>query len=92
MLKKFKVFFKRNNGEYIDLGFSERKDCLNVVNNFLEKYNFKCYYIRTVRLKEGVEFLDVGSYGEFFYVVAEEELKNFIRDKKIIKNQIMDIE
>ena len=42
MSKKFKIFFKRSNGEYVDLGLCEKKDCHANVNKFLEKHNFKC--------------------------------------------------
>ena len=92
MSKKCKIFFKRSNGEFVDLGFSDREDCLFIINKFLEKHNFKCYYIRTIKKEEGIEYLDVGSDGEFFYIVANEKVNKFLREKEITKCQTIDIE
>lgn len=83
MSKKFKIFFKRSNGEYVDLGLCEKKDCHANVNKFLEKHNFKCYYIRIIKEEEGIEWWDVGSYTEFFYIVEDEKVDKFLQDKKI---------
>lgn len=92
MLKKYKIFFKRRNGEYIDLGFSEKHNCLSVINKFLEKHNFHSYYIRVIKKEEGIEWLDVGSHTEFFYLVIDKKVNKFLREKGIAKYQTMDVE
>lgn len=92
MLKKYKIFFKRSNGEYVDLGFFEKEKCLSVINKFLEERNFKSYYVRIIKKEEGIEWLDVGSHTEFFYLVIDEKVNKFLREKGITKCQIMDVE
>ena len=77
------LFFIRSTGTSIDCGLCETKDCHANENKFLEKRNFKCYYIRIIKEEEGIEWWDVGSYTEFFYIVEDEKVDKFLQDKKI---------
>lgn len=88
-MKKFKVLFKRSNGEIRLLGYTGEdinqnlKNSSKMINRYLKKFpNFKHYYTRidgptydTEYCKDGERLwiYDVGSWSEFFYVVETKE-------------------
>jgi hypothetical protein len=50
--------------------FNSEKECLQAVNKFLEDHNYKSYYTRSW-VQDGVTWLDVGSWSEFFLIYPD---------------------
>jgi len=63
--------FLNSNGEEKLLGsFNSKEECLQAVNKFLEDHNYKSYYTRSW-VQNGVTWLDVGSWSEFFLIYPD---------------------
>lgn len=65
------LFFLNSNGEAIFLcNVCDNKQAFLRINDFLEKHNFKSYYVRTWE-ENGELWIDVGSHTEFFILRNE---------------------
>lgn len=59
-------YFKRANGEEVLLGKNvTEQQAMILMNDFLEKHNYKSYYTR-IWMKDNTVWYDVGSWNEFF--------------------------
>lgn len=45
-----------------------QKELNQLVNDYIKKINFKCYYERTYLRPDGIVVIDYGSHTQFFYV------------------------
>lgn len=62
-----KLYFENSRGERRIIAEPKtEKEANKEIHKFCEDRNFKIYYIRTWRDKEGLEWRDVGSHTEFF--------------------------
>ena len=68
-----KVLFRNARKEEREIGLAnERSEAFKVINDFLNERNYKSYYSRTWK-HDGREYVDVGSWSEFFIL---EEIEN----------------
>lgn len=68
-----KLYFENSIGEKRIIAEPKtEKEAVKEIHKFCEDRNFKIYYIRNWRNKEGFKVYDVGSYTEFFYLFDEE--------------------
>ena len=68
------LYFQRSNGNYLLIQEQVDEDeVLNIISNFLEKHNYKSYYIRYWH-EDGKTIYDVGSWSEFFVLAAADKI------------------
>ena len=61
------LYFENSNRERRVIANPENEqEAINEINKFCEERNFKVYYIRSWRNKDGLKIFDCGSYTEFF--------------------------
>ena len=66
MFEKRNLYFIRSNGEYKLLAENVNNSQARMkINQFLDKHNFKSYYVRYWNTADGTMY-DVGSHTEFF--------------------------
>ena len=69
----YKVIFENSRHEEREIGTAVDIECAyGVIDKFLDDHNFKSYYKR-VWEENGRIKIDVGSWGEFFYVEEYED-------------------
>lgn len=62
-----RVIFRNSFEKEKELAIVETKEQANkVIDNFLNKYNYKSYYWRRWVEEDDREWIDVGSHSEFF--------------------------
>lgn len=62
-----KLYFRNSRGERRVIAEPEtEQDAIKEIHKFCEERNFKIYYTRSWRDKEGFMWYDVGSHTEFF--------------------------
>lgn len=62
-----KLYFENSRGERRIIAEPATEEEANkVIHKFCEDRNFKIYYVRTWRDKNGLKWHDVGSHTEFF--------------------------
>lgn len=62
-----KLYFKNSEGEIrVVTEPKTKEEAMKEINKFCEDRNFKIYYTRSWRDKEGLKWYDVGSHTEFF--------------------------
>jgi len=70
-----KLYFENSRGERrIIAAPSTEEVAVEIIHAFCEERNFKIYYTRTWRDKEGLKVFDVGSHTEFFYLDDKNEI------------------
>lgn len=64
-----KLYFANSRGERRIIAEPATEEEANKeIHKFCEDRNFKIYYVRTWRDKEGLKVFDCGSWSEFFYL------------------------
>lgn len=64
-----KLYFENSYGERRIIAEPEtEQDAYKEIKKFCDDRDFKIYYIRSWRNKEGLKVFDVGSHSEFFYL------------------------
>lgn len=70
-----KLYFENSYGERrIIAEPATEQDATKEIRKFCDDRNFKIYYTRTWRDKEGLKVFDVGSHSEFFYLDDKNEI------------------
>ena len=69
-----KLYFENSRGKrrVIADPLSE-ENAYEIIHSFCEERNFKIYYTRSWRDKDGLKVFDVGSHTEFFYLDDKNE-------------------
>ena len=71
---KRKLYFERSNRHLLPLGeVTDLSAAYALINEFIEKHNYKSYYTRMWTEESGVTYFDVGSHSEFFIMYPEGE-------------------
>lgn len=83
MAEEITLYFKRSNGERVELGHpTGRQECLKMINEHLAQFpKFKSYYTRIWTEENGETWFDVGSHTEF-YVCTGLNMNDFANDKE----------
>ena len=64
----YKVIFENSRHEEREIGTAVNMEgAFKIINDFLDKYNFKSYYKNICKIENRIR-VDVGSWSEFFYV------------------------
>ena len=64
-----KLYFENSHGERRVIAEpATEESAMREIRKFCEDRNFKIYYTRSWRDKEGFKVFDVGSWTEFFYL------------------------
>ena len=64
-----KLFFQNSYGDMRVIAEpTTEQDAMKEIHKFCEDRNFKIYYTRSWRNKDGLKVFDVGSHTEFFYL------------------------
>ena len=64
-----KLYFENSRGQRRIIAEPKTEEEANKeIHKFCEERNFKIYYIRSWRAKEGLKVFDCGSWTEFFYL------------------------
>lgn len=69
-----KLYFENSRGQRRIIAEPKTEEEANKeIHKFCEERNFKIYYIRSWRDKEGLKVFDCGSWTEFFYLDDKNE-------------------
>ena len=69
----YKIIFQNSRHKEREIGASiDMEGAYKIIDEFLDKHNFKSYYKRTWK-ENGRIKVDVGSWSEFFYIVKCED-------------------
>lgn len=64
-----KLYFENSSGERRIIAEPNTEEgAMETIHAFCEERNFRIYYVRIWRDKEGLKVYDVGSHTEFFYL------------------------
>ena len=70
-----KLYFENSYGERRVIAEPAiEESAMREIRKFCEDRNFKIYYTRSWRNKEGLKVFDVGSHTEFFYLDDKNEI------------------
>ena len=70
-----KLYFENSYGQRRIIAEPETEEiAIEFIHTFCEERNFRIYYTRTWRDKEGLKVFDVGSHTEFFYLDDENKV------------------